>query len=764
MKKNKPFARLEKIKNELSADYPKEVIDNIIADAEILLSHKLNIFEITKDFFGKKIKWNNDPVLNRSWHIFRKKPILLSWKKNKDIKYVWELNRQQHLCLLGQAYLFTKDDRYSREIIFQITDWIDSNAFGKTINWMSPLEISLRLISWIWALSYILDSREINDEIEEKIKSSIYMQTKFIASNLQTREFPNNHLIGELAGMAIIGMVFPGFKESSEWLDKGLSMLVEQIQKQVYPDGINKEHAWDYHRFVLDFYTQVVIISKKLKKKIPQSLLDRLEKMYEALMFSVRPDGVGPMTGDDDNGRVVKLSMESGRNFLFALSTGAVLFNRPDMKYIAKKFHEESLWLLGTDGYDEFNRLEERPPEVTSMEFKEAGQYIMRSGWDKDGLYMNFDCGEQGMGQAGHGHADALSFELFAYGKSLLIDPGTYTYNGPKEWRNYFRGTSAHNTVVINGIDQAGHLKPYDAFGWEKKADAYVLKWHNSLIYDFASAYHDGYTRLPQPVRHQRDILFIRPEYWIITDTISGQGKHLVDFLFHFSPGRISLDKSKKTVKSEYDHGANILLAPVCGTAFKTEIIEGQESPIQGWASYSYGKRQKAPVVKYSMNTRMPLCFSTIIFPFRSEAPKFRIQLLNIADEENLLSGRPCAGFRIAFDSYDDYYIKSDGYGGIKKIDVFSTDSRMIFMRVKNSKEISKLIMINGSFIQQNDVKLISAKGNVCFLDMEADNNQARVSFKCDSALSIYSAGFDKITINGLAINTENRDHLKINE
>ena len=54
-----------------------------------------------------------------------------------------------------------------------------------------------------------------------------------------------------------------------------------------------------------------------------------------------------------------------------------------------------------------------------------------------------------------HGHADALSITLSVGGKETLVDPGTYRYNGEPEFRKYFKGTRAHNTVTIDGLDQA---------------------------------------------------------------------------------------------------------------------------------------------------------------------------------------------------------------------------------------------------------------------------------------------------------------------
>jgi hypothetical protein len=68
------------------------------------------------------------------------------------------------------------------------------------------------------------------------------------------------------------------------------------------------------------------------------------------------------------------------------------------------------------------------------------------------------DAGPFGALHSGHSHSDTLSIVLRSGGEEILIDPGTYTYTGEPEWRDWFRGASAHNTIRIDGRDQASWL------------------------------------------------------------------------------------------------------------------------------------------------------------------------------------------------------------------------------------------------------------------------------------------------------------------
>src|SRR4029077_5136808 len=54
----------------------------------------------------------------------------------------------------------------------------------------------------------------------------------------------------------------------------------------------------------------------------------------------------------------------------------------------------------------------------------------------------------------GHAHADTLSFELSLRGQRVLVNTGTSTYELSAE-RLRQRGTAAHNTVVVDGVNSS---------------------------------------------------------------------------------------------------------------------------------------------------------------------------------------------------------------------------------------------------------------------------------------------------------------------
>ena len=179
------------------------------------------------------------------------------------------------------------------------------------------------------------------------------------------------------------------------------------------------------------------------------------------------------MLGDDDGGRALALHTRNYRNFRDGLCAAAVIFRREDFKYQAEEFAEETLWLLGADSWRIYDSLTSQAPADVRSFHRAAGYFIQRSDWGKDGSHLIFDYGGLGMLSGGHGHADALSLVLFSRGKELLTDPGTFVYNCAPEWRNFFRSTKAHNTVVVDGKDQA---KSAGTFKWESQSLSRVVQ------------------------------------------------------------------------------------------------------------------------------------------------------------------------------------------------------------------------------------------------------------------------------------------------
>jgi hypothetical protein len=184
---------------------------------------------------------------------------------------------------------------------------------------------------------------------------------------------------------------------------------------------------------------------------------------------------------------------------------------------------------------------------------------------------------------AAHGHADALAFTMSVAGREFLIDPGAYAYQSKEEWRNYFRGSAAHNTIRVDRVDQS---VIGGAFIWLRKAAATVERWETSTERDRLVASHDGYTRLPDPVTHRREIVFLRTERHVrVEDSLTCAGAHDVEMFWHFSE-LCEVELSGRSILAR-NGDATVVLSPPAEFG-EIVLLEGADSPIAGWVSREF--------------------------------------------------------------------------------------------------------------------------------------------------------------------------------
>jgi hypothetical protein len=438
----------------------------------------------------------------------------------------------------------------------------------------------------------------------------LYLNACHLEDYLSTYFSPNTHLTGEALGLFYLGTVLPEFNESSRWRETGTTILVDQLQHQVRPDGVYFEQSSYYHRYTVDFYTHFLILSRVTGQSVPSSVQEKLQLLLDHLMYITRPDGTTALFGDEDGGRLIKLDDRATNDFRAALSNGASLFNRGDYKFVAGEVAEETLWLLGAAGLKEFKNTISQPPSDTSRGFFDGGYYVMRDSWKAHANYLLFDCGPHGTLNSGHAHADALAIQVAAGGMTALEDAGTYTYTGSNTARDWFRGSAAHNVLLVDG--QSSSI-PDGPFSWKSTAKSTHVSWLSEKRFDFVEGKHDGYESLSDPVHHKRSILFLKNDYWILRDQVTASDIHQLELLFHFAP-----DFDGQSTTSGRDGQPSMLIASDGGGGGSTTVAtfgEGSWRKEEGWISHCYGRRTGAPVWTYSAVSKGNTEFVTVILP-----------------------------------------------------------------------------------------------------------------------------------------------------
>jgi len=556
-----------------------------------------------------------------------------------DIKTIWELNRFQFAFDLGKAWLITGDERYAGEFFRLFRDWLAKNPPGIGINWCSSLELAFRSISWIWAHHFFLRSESYTPADAWELVRSLVLHARRIEAYLSYYFAPNTHLLGEALGLVYTGIFLLEWPEAERWKNLGLRILVHESRKQIRPDGGYFEQATYYHRYTLDFYQHLLILCGLNGIELPAELPARTERMAEFALYAMRPDGTLPMIGDADGGKALQLERCDVNDVRPALSTAAILFNRGDFAFAAQTLREETAWLLGADAVERFAAIKPVAPGKTSVHFPDTGWFFLRSGWGNDANCLYFDAGPQGMGPSGHGHADMLGIEVVCHGRPVIVDTGTYLYASSPAWRDYFRGTAAHNTAFVDGEDQAIRV---DTFKWTRLPNPVVHAAHIGDDLDFIDAEHDGYGRLENPVVHRRRVLFAKPEYWLVIDSfrMTGNASHAFEIAFHLDSLNAVLDPDTLAVQTNDTGQPNCVIVPASLAEVETilkqrpgspgrkafagdlvaELLSPGERPPCGWISHNYGAKSPCTTVRYRGWEASDTHVAFVIYPLRAGA------------------------------------------------------------------------------------------------------------------------------------------------
>jgi hypothetical protein len=571
----------------------------ITREAEAVLRHEFDLLGSGPVRLGSRLPWHRDFKSGHEWPVrYGHDYDLNELDRPSDVKVPWELSRCQHFAFLGQAYWLSGDERYAREFVAETTDWLRANPWGYGINWAGPMDVALRAVSWVWALHFFARSRACaSPEFRARLLQSLYLHGEFLHANVEIDEVAGNHYLADGVGLVFLGLLFRESRRGRRWLDTGRRIVGEAILEQVHEDGVDFEQSIAYHRLVLEACLTAMLLLRRHGEDVSPGCWTRLERMHDFVLAYTKPDGRAPLIGDADDGRVQRLGLQPLGDHRYLLSTGAVLFERGDLKRGAGRFWEESFWLLGPPGIAAYRALPVDPSPPRSQAFPLGGVYVLRG----DGAHLVADCGEVGLrGLGGHGHSDVLSFELAVGGTSVVTDCGAYLYTASREWRNRFRSTAFHNTVQVDGEELNRPVHP-DLL-WRLRYDAVPTPpvWRPGPEWDYLRAGHRGYERLPEPVTHVREFLAHRADpVVLVRDRLGGRGVHRFVWRFHLDPqlraelaeGGIRLAAGDRVVWLS-------LLDGPAGLDLRLE---------PGWVSASYGVRAPTTVVVAELTGPVPV-------------------------------------------------------------------------------------------------------------------------------------------------------------
>jgi hypothetical protein len=566
----------------------------IVRLAEQILRHRFPIFGQVIDT-GIDIHWRKDYVhgMESGTQYFRSIPYL-DFARVGDHKSIWELNRHQHLVILAQAFRFTEKPDYLAEIQSQLTSWLSANPYMRGINWASALEVAFRALSWVWIDH--LAGPSFHDDFRRIWLTTLYRHGLYLERNLSIYFSPNTHLLGEAVALHTLGSLYPEFPRAQSWRKIGHQLIEQQMDRQVHSDGSHFEQSSYYHLYALDFFLWFA-----LRAQTSTNFQEKLRRMAEYLDALMGSCGRLPLIGDDDGGRLFHPYGQRESFGRATLATCGIYFNQPGWIYKPSDLHEQAAWWLGRPALAASSQ--NQLPRKSSF-FPDTGVAVMTGG----AAQIIVKAGGFGPSSAGHSHSDALSFVCRNGFTDLLIDSGTYTYLADPAWRNQFRGSAAHNTVRIDGKDQA---VPAGPFRWINPGSTRVTNWYSNEKGDSLAT-----KCVYAGCLHQRQFLFRKPDLLLVVDTVSGPpGDHLVEQFWQI--------------------GSNPEITDYLYLSASAETVEGWRSTVFGTKEETRAKRvvYRGPL---PIRLAAAVCFGSPATAFRLEGTLLKIEFTgNVAITED---------------------------------------------------------------------------------------------------------------------------------
>ena len=509
-----------------------------------------------------------------------------------NVKAVWELSRHHHLTALAAAYWLTDDERYAEAVDEQLRSWWSANPFLTGVHWTSGIELGVRLVSWAWVRRLLDSWPKVGDlfETNDDALRQIWWHQQYLDRFPSRGSSANNHAVAEQAGRLVAACAFPWYAESDAWRRDAAVRLSRHFLENTWADGLNRELATDYHRFVTELVTVAAVEAATAGDDLSPEVWKRLAASFDAAAAMLDVGGNPPRQGDGDEGRALVLDHPDEAPWTGLLGWGAAVVGagawwaEPRPTIVAAALGG----LLGAP------RAVANRAAVRPRSFAGAGMTILSTeATHGREIWCRCDGGPLGfLSIAAHGHADALAVEVRYDGVEILVDPGTYCYHGEPEWRSYFRSTRAHNTLELDQTSQAREGGP---FMWSTAVPVDPMV-QSGLDADTSTwtARHRGYERLAGSPVHERTVRLEKTEKrLVIEDRVHSGTGHEVRLHFHLGPAlTVALDGSRAELtwrdEDGEQHGAVLSLPEQLGWS----AHRGATDPVIGWYSPRFGVRR----------------------------------------------------------------------------------------------------------------------------------------------------------------------------
>jgi hypothetical protein len=480
---------------------------------------------------------------------------------------------------LAAALRETGDHRYLATWEGLVASWTDQVEVGA-----DPSDVTgRRLQNWVYAWqAFTAAGAPPSPETTELLVWSIRDQLAHLVEHLTPER---NHRTLELYAVLVVALALPELDPEGRLAREAWAALHRNLLQDVWPDGVHRECSTHYHLIALRSFVGARQNALRFGLEVPAGYDERLRLACRFAMHVTRPDGALPALSDSDTG-----------DYADVLALASTLVDLPGLTWAATR---------GAVG---------RPPAERGPDFERGGLFVQRSGWGHgpadyaDQRFLVLDAGP--VGDGGHGHYDALSIEAYGRGRPLVVDPGRYSYSEDgHNWRRWFKGTAAHNTVTVDGVDQTPYRR-----GKPGKGTAATARLLGRRCTDGVELLVADVTSVAYDARHTRQVAFVADEYWVVVDTLTAPtgSTHEYGQRFHLPPSAMHSATVHPRPEDVLVTAPGVALLYPAGSAPTLE---------SGWVSGLYGVKEHAPVVTVTSHTVPRACLVTVLWPLPDDGP-----------------------------------------------------------------------------------------------------------------------------------------------
>jgi len=566
----------------------------------------------------RAVDWEADPVSGARFDGAELPP-------GADVKYPWAMGRlDEAVHLACGAALTTAEPARSRAFADAALDRIlDLATAPRGVQWSCAMEVALRAVDVAIALRLLAGHEAVarRPEAALEILRSLAFHQRWVEAHLEdTVAVPNNHLVADLVGIAVVGALWPALPGATAAARRALRRLEEEILAQTLPDGFTFEASVAYHRLAAELFLLGDLAADALAAPLAARTRERLAAVFAACARLIDGRGLAPQIGDNDSGRALPFVPRHPQALAFLLPLGAARFGRKELDRTPPS--AELIWLLGAAGLRALESLPPgRPQRDTAL--PDAGIYLLRS----RRFSCAIACGPNGTGGTGtHGHNDKLAVEICLDGRLLVADPGTGSYTGDPALRNRLRGTAAHSTVLVAGAEQQP-LPAARLFALPDSAAARCTRFVSDELQGSFSGEHRGYVRLDPPVIHRRHVHLDRlRELLLIEDVLAGAGRQRAEARF-LVPGRARVRALRQDERErlrgllpplpwDFEHAIEL-----CEVALLVGAGAGGAPELRdGLYARGYGELAHALHVCFPLEEALPSVFTAAVLPMAGAA------------------------------------------------------------------------------------------------------------------------------------------------